>query len=197
MVIDSDLLAKLLPYHCLLDPESEFGDVLASFASTSGGAFLEIGTHKGATSAAVAVTFPRARVVTIDLPDSTSTRWNPLPRRLVGEAHRALGVTNQIEQRFMDSTELWRLAGRGEVYDMVFIDGDHSPEAVFRDLILSADLLPRDGGLLLVHDYTDPQDVVRPEWTHGVQQAVDRFIEVRPFHKRRLSGLLLALDWIP
>jgi len=194
MVIAKDLLARLMAYHCLSDPEAELADLLTTFAGTRARAFLEIGTHKGFTSAALALAFPETRVVTVDLPDPTRTQWNPLPRSLVGEAHRVAGVEHRIEQRFMNSSELWRFAGRGEVYDLVFIDGDHSPEAVFRDLILAADLLPRDGGVLVAHDYTDPHEAGRPGWTIGVQQAVDRFLAVRPFRKRRLLGLLVALE---
>ena len=97
----------------------------------------------------------------------------------------------------MDSSELWRFAAANERYDVVFIDGDHSPDAVFRDLILSTDLLPCYGGVLLVHDYTGAHEPERPNWTFGVQHAVDRFLEVRPFAKRRLPGLLLALEREP
>lgn len=118
-----------------------------------------------------------------------------LPSALVGEAHRALTLTSRIDQRFMDSSELWRLAGSGVVFDLVFVDGDHSPDAVFRDLILGADVLARDGGIMLAHDYTDAHESPRPHWTIGVQQAVDRFLSVRPFRKRRLPGLLVALEW--
>lgn len=196
MLIAADLLGRLMPFHCLFDPEAELHDLLATFATTHARAFLEIGTYKGFTSGAIALAFPQARIVTIDLPDPTRTQWNPLPRNLVGEAHRALGIEHRIEQRFMDSSELWRLAGRGEVYDVVFIDGDHSADAVFRDLILAADLLSREGGLLVAHDFTDAQEPDRPTWTIGVQQGVDRFLAVRPFRKRRLVGLLIALEFL-
>jgi predicted O-methyltransferase YrrM len=194
MVIAQDILSRLMAYHCLFEPEAELTDLVATFAATRARAFLEIGTHKGFTSAAIALAFPGTRVVTLDLPDPLRTQWNPLPRNLVGEAHRALGIQDRVEQRFMDSSELWRFAGRGEVYDLVFIDGDHSPDAVFRDLILAADLLPREGGVLVAHDYTDSQESGRPGWTIGVQHAVDRFLAVRPFRKRRLMGLLVALE---
>jgi predicted O-methyltransferase YrrM len=194
VVVPHDLHVRLAPYQCLFDAKAELGDLLATFGATEANAFLEIGTNRGASSAAVALCFPQARVVTLDLPDSLRTQWNPLPRSEVGEAHRALGVAHRIEQRFMDSSDLWRLAGQGEVYDLVFIDGDHSPEPVFRDLILAADMVPRTNGVLLVHDYTDVGEPNRPSWTLGVQAAVDRFLAVRPFRKRRLSGLLLALE---
>lgn len=193
-MIASEILAKLLKYHCFVDPEAELGAILDIFARSAGRRFLEIGTHKGFTSASIAVAFPKAKVITLDLPDSLRTIWNPLPRSQVGEAHRALGVADRIEQRFMDSAELWQFAASGENFDLLFIDGDHSANAVFRDLILCADLLPRKEGVLLVHDYTDIHEPRRPGWTVGVQQAVDSFLTVRPFQKRRLPGLLVALE---
>jgi predicted O-methyltransferase YrrM len=193
-VIESSVLSRLMPFHCFLDPEAELRDLLAAFAATRARAFLEIGTHKGFTSAAIALAFPDARVVTIDLPDPLRTRWNPLPRSLVGEAHRALGVAHRIEQVFMSSAELGRLVDAGEIFDLVFIDGDHSADAVFNDLTLSADLLNRDGGVIVAHDYTSPDETARPGWTLGVQEAVDRFVALHSFRKRRLAGLLVALD---
>ena len=197
MVIPADILRQLMPFHCLFDPELELSAILAEFARTKARSFLEIGTNRGATSAAVAALFPEARVVTLDLPDSLRTQWNPIPHALVGEAHRALEVQARIEQRFTDSSEMWRFAAANEHYDLVFIDADHSTDAVFRDLILSADLLSEDGGLLIVHDFTAAHEASRPSWTIGVQHAVDRFLEVRPFVTRRLPGLLLALERKP
>jgi predicted O-methyltransferase YrrM len=194
VVIDAAVWDRLRPFHCFYDPEAELNAVLQTFSSTPAGSFLEVGTHKGFTSAAVAAVFPQARVVTLDLPDSLRTIWNPLPRAQVGEAHRALGVAARIEQHFLDSSELWRFAATGERFDVIFIDADHSEGAVFRDLILAADLLPRRGGVLLAHDYTDTDEAHRPGWTLGVQAAVQRFLEVRPFRKQRLPGLLVRLE---
>lgn len=194
MVIPAEILDRLMPYHCFYQPEPELQDLLETFAATRRRSFLEVGTHKGFTSAAIAIAFPEAKVVTLDLPDPTSTPWNPLPAAQVGEAHRALGLPHRIDQRLMDSSEMWRFAGKGETFDLVFIDGDHSADAVFRDLILAADLLPRNEGVLVAHDYTAAGEPLRPVWTLGVQQAVDRFLTVRPFRERRLAGLLVALE---
>lgn len=53
-------------------------------------------------------------------------------------------------------------------FDMVFIDGDHSEQAVEEDIRM---VLPcmNPGGLLCFHDYRSPQDP-------GVSLAVDRFL---------------------
>lgn len=188
-----DLLRRLMPYHCLFDPQPELSDILRLFEQAGAGSFLEIGTHQGFTSAAVALAFEQARVTTVDLPDSLRTAWNPLPRAQVGAAHRAVGVESRVTQLFLDSAELWTLAARGERFDVVFIDGDHSPDAVFRDLMLSADLLRAPDSLLIAHDFTAPCEVNRPPWTLGVQQAVARFLAERPFVLTRHAGLLASL----
>jgi predicted O-methyltransferase YrrM len=194
MVIARELLEQLMPFHCLLDPAAELGALIEIFGSTPARSFLEVGTHKGATSAAIAFNFPDARIVTLDLPNSLDTIWNPLPRQQVGAAHHAMGLAARIEQCFMSSSELWQFSARGDSFDMAFVDADHSCDAVFRDLMLCADLLSGPRAVLAVHDYTGPEESNRPSWTYGVQQAVDRFLCARPFRKRRLPGLLLLLE---
>ena len=73
MVIPPNSLERLMPFHCLFEPAAELNDLLCLFESTGGCAFLEIGTHKGFTSAAIAMAFQQARVLTVDLPDSLRT----------------------------------------------------------------------------------------------------------------------------
>jgi predicted O-methyltransferase YrrM len=80
------------------------------------------------------------------------------------------------------------------VFDMVFVDGDHSEDAVYRDAC-SAHMLIRDSGIILVHDYTDPSDDERPPWTQDVYRAVERFLSEQPgFERTRLPGWLVALQ---
>jgi SAM-dependent methyltransferase len=53
-------------------------------------------------------------------------------------------------------------------FDLIFIDADHSYEAVSRDIALALPLL-RPGGLIAFHDYGNPADP-------GVAWAVDEFL---------------------
>ena len=62
----------------------------------------------------------------------------------------------------MDSAELWRLAARGERFDLIFVHGDHGAEDVFRDLMLAADLLRDERSLLVAHDYPAADEPQRP-----------------------------------
>lgn len=56
-----------------------------------------------------------------------------------------------------------------KIYDLVFVDGDHSFEGCLRDLNNWWPNLAQ-GGSVLIHDYYDHPD-------HGVCDAVDKFIE--------------------
>ena len=58
------------------------------------------------------------------------------------------------------------LRDRGERYDLVFIDGDHSRQAVEEDVICARELL-NPGGVLACHDYGE--DCCCP----GVRSALD------------------------
>ena len=85
------------------------------------------------------------------------------------------------------------LAARGERFDLIFVDGDHGAEAVFRNLMLVADLLRGERSLLVAHDYAAADEPQRQPWTLGVQQGVDRFLAARPFTASRHAGLLVSL----
>jgi hypothetical protein len=58
--------------------------------------------------------------------------------------------------------------GRYSPFNMVFIDGDHSPEAVDSDLRLVSGCLSSDGEILL-HDISE-------DWGHGVNAGITQFL---------------------
>lgn len=52
------------------------------------------------------------------------------------------------------------------LFDLIYIDGDHSLEGVYKDLITSFDKV-KNGGFIMLHDYNSPDA--------GVKAAVDIF----------------------
>lgn len=67
-----------------------------------------------------------------------------------------------------DVTIIGKDIGRYSPFDMVFIDGDHSPEAVDSDLCLVSGFLSPDGEILL-HDISD-------DWGQGVNAGITQFL---------------------
>lgn len=81
---------------------------------------------------------------------------------------KAHGVTSKVSH--LDTTSqvaLPRLFEAGDRFDLVFIDGDHLPEAVRHDLGWARKLV-KPGGAIALHDYLlGPGTFVRPaaqEW---------------------------------
>jgi predicted O-methyltransferase YrrM len=186
-----DVLRRISPWHCLKDPDKELPAILDELKGAT--SFLEIGTFKGATVSAIALALPDIEITTVDLPDPTQAANNAQSSQQCGEAIYALGLATRIKQLRMDSAELWQLIADGYRYDCVFVDGDHSAKAVFRDLSFAVDLLTPKG-FILAHDYTDPNDADRPPWTKDVYRAVEMFLTVHPeYRSHRLPGWLVAL----
>lgn len=193
---DREVIDAVRPWSCLMDSEKELPALLAEVRK--GKSILEIGTFKGATAAAFALACPDVKVTTMDLPDPTISRNNAQPSEECGEAIRALGLAGRIQQLRMDSAKIsdW-IPNASQRFDAIFVDGDHSPAAVFRDLSNAAQLLTPTG-VIVAHDYTSPEDKIRPPWTVGVCEAVDLFLQLWPsFQSRRLPGWLIALELRP
>jgi hypothetical protein len=123
---------------------------------------LEIGSYCGLSTVCLART--AASVVALDPHDGRGT---PVPQNTLPALRRNLaryGVAGKVEVRVGVSGEPWP----GDEFDVVYIDGDHSAEAVRRDIAHAlACLAP--GGLLAFHDYRSPHDP-------GVTEAVDELL---------------------
>jgi len=125
---------------------------------------LEIGSYCGRSTICLA---QKAKSVLIV--DPFDGRATPAPgdtfEKLLANLDR-YGVIDRVMALTGTSEEI--LPDREERFDLIFIDGDHSREAVERDIELSLSLL-RPGGLLVFHDYHNPTDP-------GVTAAVDELL---------------------
>ena len=103
---------------------------------------LEIGTGLGVSTAGMARTATSVTTVDVD-PWVWATIWPTLPANVTTAKTTA------------------ELCGP---FDMVFIDGDHTPQAVRADLLEATRLAP--GGLLVAHDvnYPNVSDQLGAEW---------------------------------
>lgn len=182
----------------LTDPKTELPELLAEFGRCGGRAFLEVGTYEGATAAIVALAYPEAMVVTIDRPDPEFTGTNAHERSLTGIAVRELGLVN-VHQHLMSSSEMERLL-RGQVFNLVYVDGEATQEQRYIDLLQASTLLDRGGAIVTSgyheHDDTASATMVASGRAGAIRGAVQRFSKERGFEMRQLAGSLVRLQKI-
>lgn len=129
-------------------------DLIHARGPASGAVVVDVGTYQGHSSAHVHKYCPQvARIFAVDLrrPDPARDRLRDLER--VTFLH---GESTRCAQGFAD-----------ESIDLVFIDADHSEQAVAADLAAWTPKVKR-GGVIAGHDYASRRHP-------GVQRAVDRF----------------------
>lgn len=148
------------------------------------GRMLEIGTAAGATAALIADAHPNAIVVCIDSyidilhPDVVSTdpdRLNNWHRNRRRNMNLWLGTIQ----------ELIRVLNPEAKFDVAFVDGDHAMLATYSDLVM-AERLVTAGGVIVAHDYGDPNHA-------AVTAAVDRFCTDFRFRIERVVWALAVL----
>lgn len=180
----------------LTHPKTELPELLAEFGRCGARSFLEVGTYEGATAAVVALTYPEAMVVTIDRPDPEFTGTDAHERSLTGIAIRELGLVN-VHQHIMNSSEMERLL-RGQVFSLVYVDGDASQEQRYLDLLNAATLLDKKGVIVTSgyheHDDTASPAMVASGRAGAIRGAVQRFCKDRKFTLRQLGGSLVRLE---
>lgn len=75
-----------------------------------------------------------------------------------------------------------------ESLDWIYVDGDHSEEAVYQDLLAYFPKI-KPGGLITGDDY----DWISKDGERAVKNAVDRFLEDLPVETRRIKGSQFVL----
>lgn len=138
---------------------------------------LEIGTYDGNTTLQMGWNTSEDAVIhTLDLPDDQLD--------FVLERRRYVNtlVEKKITQHYGDSKNynFGKFAEEGPL-DFIFIDGDHSYEAVKNDTEKALEILA-PGGCILWHDYTP--------WIPGVFQYLDEFLHKCPI--QQIEGTTLA-----
>jgi len=161
---------------------------------------LEVGTHIGASTVALALAAQRnageghpCRIDTVDIDDvnhPSEGHWvrYGAPRSPVDNL-RSLGLDGLVEFFAADSRE-W-LGGSHEPYDLIFLDGNHNPDCVYREVPLALSVLA-PGGTIMLHDFFPGG---APLWAgspaiFGPWQAISRHIrEGAKFHALPLGIL--------
>jgi predicted O-methyltransferase YrrM len=135
------------------------------------GKVLEIGTHVGASTVHMAAALQSdglaapSRLVTVDIEDvndGANACWRTAglamsPRQMVEQ------LNANIDVEFVFDSALNFFTWSKERFDLIFLDGDHSAEAVHEELI-SASRSINDDGLIVLHDYF-PNGL--PLWSDG------------------------------
>lgn len=117
---------------------------------------LEVGSAYGFS--AIVMALAGARVTAVD-PHVWLDSYGPMMANL-----GAYGVTVEVRREGAEAA-LPALFNQGRRYALIWIDGDHSTEAVARDVRLALPLLA-PGGVLACHDYGE-------DTCPGVAQALD------------------------
>lgn len=114
--------------------------VLAARCNRSGANILEIGTAWGYSAAVMALAAPKAKITTLN---PRQDEYSCAAENLAG-FHNVVPLQIQSED-FLSDYE-------GPELDMIFIDGDHSRDAVLKDMEWWRHLKSRR--LMLFHDYS-------------------------------------------
>ncbi len=131
---------------------------------------LEIGTHIAASSLYIAAALERFcgewdRLITVDILDvnhPVDAPWRDVGYKMPPVDYaRSLGIQDHVD--FVQSDAVTYMEQTSERFDLIFLDGDHEPHSVYREVSAALKIL-NPGGLILLHDYYPD---ARPLWPDG------------------------------
>ena len=85
-------------------------------------------------------------------------------------------VDNPIVSFHKDYSDKFLEKQSNDKYDIIYIDADHTYEAVKKDIEIAFDKI-KDGGFIMGHDYELNKNKCEHNWSFGTKQAVDEFCE--------------------
>jgi predicted O-methyltransferase YrrM len=140
---------------------------------------LEIGTHVGASTVYIASALRRfvdgGELTTADIVDVNGPKaaWKSLrmpapPARYISNLGLE-GITTFVTKPAA------KMLQTPERYDLIFLDGDHSPRAVYREVSAALSVLDPPG-LIVLHDFYPGGKPLTPDggWISGPSKAADR-----------------------
>jgi len=145
---------------------------------------LEVGTYMGAGTLSFAQAIAGhgedvEGVVTVDMRDVNSDRG---PWALYGASGSpranlaTLGLDATVE--FVLGSSLEYLPDHAESFDLIFLDGDHRAQIVYREIPMALAAL-RPGGIILLHDFwRDYRE--RDDVCYGPAMALERLTTLNP-----------------
>lgn len=178
---DSDAIAQLYGRHEIFGGVNP-GDRRAIYhliAHFKPRRILEIGTHVGASTVHIASAIRRfvgdGALTTVDILDVNGPggAWNSLNMAFSPAGYLSrLGLGGVVS--FVNKPAMDALQGEPR-YDFIFLDGDHSPTAVYREISASLRIIGPNG-LILLHDFYPGGKPLTPDGGAilGPSMAADR-----------------------
>lgn len=110
---------------------------------------LEIGTFDGTNSYQLSILFPKAKIITLDLPEKSEEFKKSYGRSELVKRKKFVKKRNMILKkskniRFVEKNSL-QLIYEKKKYDLIWVDGAHSNPIVTSDIINSLRLLSKKG----------------------------------------------------
>ncbi len=137
-------------------------------------AILEVGTHIGASTTHLGLALRRLaeedratsrQLVSVDIEDVNDPVTRPWDHYGAtyspAEATHRLGLDDYVQFTRASATSFMQSAENR--YDLIFLDGDHSAGAVYRELCAALRIL-NPGGSILLHDFFPDGE---PLWSNG------------------------------
>jgi predicted O-methyltransferase YrrM len=171
-----------------LDPMEQFS-LAAICAIHEPKTILEIGTYDGTTTMLLAKAAPRAKILTLDLPEAeagTATVAEEASNVSTGGIGRVFAGTAEAPRitQLLGDSRRFDFSAWFDSIDLVLIDGGHDADCAVSDTRNALRLI-RDGGVVVWDDYTEG-------WP-GVVHAVDTLPANTRRHVVRLEGTQFAV----
>ncbi len=128
---------------------------------------LEVGTHIAASSFYIAAASARnsGHLTTVDIADvnnAPDAPWREAGYQMSpADYAEKLNFDDRIQ--FVQSPAVDYMLKTNDRFDFIFLDGDHAPDAVYREVSAALNILA-PGGVILLHDY---YPYAKPLWQDG------------------------------